>query len=908
MKRILIALFMLFSVSAMAQNPFSSTDTLRNYINRYVRNSAVEAFQSLRLNRTLNGMAYFIDSAYGGQVKNFTKVNDTTARLITIGNDTFDITVGTGAGFDTLYVKKGGTGTALHFIQSDSLKIKALQAGSNITFTQNADSSITIASSGGVSDGDKSDVIVSSSGATFTTKVTQLSSYTSMRGLSTSLLSADYTYIVRASGVNGNFRYDASDTWSADDSAMVIVTGSGKRLKRVTDGYLNAAWFGAIPDDGVDDSWAFQKMFNYIDTSTVLRDYKIFIPGGKYNVATSVIIPQTIYNPGSGSIPRVSIEGYGATIFVSGAITAWKRTVADMTEANNALSSAFWTIAGLEFTGSSTTGQKGLEFHATYGANFKDLRFTGLDTGFVARFVLGSKFDNIFYTSNKSVGLLASSLSGIATSATTSNSAFNSNTITRNRIYSASGAYAGVMIMAADGVHVSNNIFEGNNPRYDIYWDSEGSTVVNGSTLEEIWFESSGGSYSVNTAMKLRVNGSITIKNIQNDYADTLIDWSNSAAGAAFTLDGVYYWNWPGKYIKGTPSSGLSFTVKNVPTAQIQNFVNSTYYNDGMPQDVFIPGTQLSGGLGIAYLSSIDQYIRPNPNGSSSNRKLFVKGTIFPEDDNTYDLGSASLRYSNIFVNTKGYFGSTANDGSGSKLQVGGAISITDGSQIFESTGVSFLKISTSAGTEIGYGTGASLGKVQMNPHLSYLYGGTEKFRVSSDGEVRINPSGVSDLGAYTLQNTGNFYQQGSFRLGGANVATSSDTKLLVKGASDSVVRQLEFPITSTTYSVTLTNTTNIASSSTNTTYYQRLGDVVHVWGEFTATATATGVCEMGFSIPVSSAFANTYDGNGTGSSDAYSVRIYADATNDRMTFRWTAPNTSSTTHSFHFTYKYIAP
>lgn len=138
--------------------------------------------------------------------------------------------------------------------------------------------------------------------------------------------------------------------------------------------------------------------------------------------------------------------------------------------------------------------------------------------------------------------------------------------------------------------------------------------------------------------------------------------------------------------------------------------------------------------------------------------------------------------------------------------------------------------------------------------------------------------------------------------------ATSTDTKLLVHGNSDSAIRQLDFPITSTTYTVTLTNTTNIASSSTNTTYYQRLGDVVHVWGEFTATATATGICEMGFSIPVSSGFTNSFDGAGTGSSDAYSVRIFADATNDRMTFRWTAPNTSATTHSFHFTYKYIAP
>jgi len=229
---------------------------------------------------------------------------------------------------------------------------------------------------------------------------------------------------------------------------------------------------------------------------------------------------------------------------------------------------------------------------------------------------------------------------------------------------------------------------------------------------------------------------------------------------------------------------------------------------------------------------------------------------------------------------------------------------LTDGSQIFEPTGVSFLRVSTSAGTEIGYGSGGSLGKIQMNPSLSYLYGGTEKFRVSSAGEVWINPAGVADIGAYTLQNTGGLYQQGSFRLGGTRVATSNDVKLLVKGESDSTVAQLDFPIVQSTYSVTLTNTTNIASSSTNTTYYERRGSVVHVWGTFTAAATTgSTVCEMGFSLPVTSGFTNVFDLGGSGSSDTSPVKIIADVTNDRATFRWTPPNTTSTDYSFHLTY-----
>jgi len=135
--------------------------------------------------------------------------------------------------------------------------------------------------------------------------------------------------------------------------------------------------------------------------------------------------------------------------------------------------------------------------------------------------------------------------------------------------------------------------------------------------------------------------------------------------------------------------------------------------------------------------------------------------------------------------------------------------------------------------------------------------------------------------------------------MSGDNNAISTDTKILVKG-TDSVVKTLDFPLVEGTYTVTLTNTTNIASSSTNTTYYQRVGTTVHVWGTFTAAATTgSTVCEMGFSLPVASAFGSVFDGDGSGASDDAPVKIIADATNDRMKFRFKPANTSSTEYSF---------
>lgn len=110
---------------------------------------------------------------------------------------------------------------------------------------------------------------------------------------------------------------------------------------------------------------------------------------------------------------------------------------------------------------------------------------------------------------------------------------------------------------------------------------------------------------------------------------------------------------------------------------------------------------------------------------------------------------------------------------------------------------------------------------------------------------------------------------------------------------------------TSRTFSASLFNTTNVASSSISaTTYYQRTGNVVRVWGTFTAAATTgSTVCELGISLPYSSSLSNVNELAGSGSSDAVSVKIIADATNDRATLRWTPPNTTSTEYSFDFTY-----
>lgn len=100
MKKIFAILVLLIAANSVRAQ-FPTTDSLERFINRYIRNSAVEAFQNLRLNTALIGMKKFIDSAYGGQIKSFDKANDTTIRIITLANDTLTVNVSTGGGTDT---------------------------------------------------------------------------------------------------------------------------------------------------------------------------------------------------------------------------------------------------------------------------------------------------------------------------------------------------------------------------------------------------------------------------------------------------------------------------------------------------------------------------------------------------------------------------------------------------------------------------------------------------------------------------------------------------------------------------------------------------------------------------------------------------------------------------------------
>jgi hypothetical protein len=110
------------------------------------------------------------------------------------------------------------------------------------------------------------------------------------------------------------------------------------------------------------------------------------------------------------------------------------------------------------------------------------------------------------------------------------------------------------------------------------------------------------------------------------------------------------------------------------------------------------------------------------------------------------------------------------------------------------------------------------------------------------------------------------------------------------------------------TYTPTLTNTTNVASSTAAVCQYMRVGNTVTVSGEVSITPTATGNTLLGFSLPVGSTLTAVRQVGGTAvaQTTAQVMSVYGDSTNNRATFRMQAAATTALTYAFSFTYRVL--
>lgn len=83
-------------------------------------------------------------------------------------------------------------------------------------------------------------------------------------------------------GCEGLFYCDASDTVSPDNTGLVLVSASGARWKRVHQGEISIAWFGAVGDGATDCTGAIQTA---LDTGL-----PVFLPAGAYAITNTLRI------------------------------------------------------------------------------------------------------------------------------------------------------------------------------------------------------------------------------------------------------------------------------------------------------------------------------------------------------------------------------------------------------------------------------------------------------------------------------------------------------------------------------------------------------------------------------------------------------------------------------------------
>lgn len=184
--------------------------------------------------------------------------------------------------------------------------------------------------------------------------------------------------------------------------------------------------------------------------------------------------------------------------------------------------------------------------------------------------------------------------------------------------------------------------------------------------------------------------------------------------------------------------------------------------------------------------------------------------------------------------------------------------------------------------------TSATSGSTSADYQLWNINAGTfaQKFTVKSTGQVQFN--------------TG----YGSVSFSGTPVSSIQ---------TDASGNLINGPLLeSGTYTPTLTNGTNVTSSTASSCQYMRVGNTVTVSGKVNVSPTTTGATALGISLPIASAIANNNECAGTstvGSTTDLFGSVRGDATNDRAEMIFTIGVTGTTSAQdwfFTFTYQIL--
>lgn len=445
--------------------------------------------------------------------------------------------------------------------------------------------------------------------------------------------------------------------------------------------------FGAVGDNSTDDASAFQAMFDYAEDNS---KYFIDLEAMSYYVASAIILPDSF--PGTNN--RLIIEGNGASIRTDQDINIFQRRPATSSYDNTLIDDSYITIRKTRFDGDNAGGV-GLWLAATYNAVIEDCQFTQLDTGLFMPFALNAHIHRNRFLNNNVRDFVGSS--GSVYGATAASSAFNANTIERNRHFGKAGMETMIHIESADGNLIKNNITEGATPRIEIYVSTE-LTVTKSNSIENHWSETTADS---NIVVKWDQGSGnlLSIKNLQSNSYDTLIMIDGSSSDGRIIIDQL---SASGTHIYSNRSSGTPTSLgatwyfwnqSNRPSSQIPDDLitdNSLWDGATIPNGVIVENPR-SENTGWHNITSSNQMNFYSYNGGIEIKNDFVGSVrdilidsdddIFLQADDDVILQQEDLDPAFTFdLNTQeAYFGTNANDEGAYRLQTYGAIRIGGG-------------------------------------------------------------------------------------------------------------------------------------------------------------------------------------------------------------------------------------
>lgn len=383
-----------------------------------------------------------------------------------------------------------------------------------------------------------------------------------------------------------------------------------------------------------------------------------------------------------------------------------------------------------------------------------------------------------------------------------------------------------------------------------------------------------------------------------------------------------------------TPTSNFNGTiVPSVKYIGVSN-ANAVWASSDNTSNLFqlrIPANAYSIGLGTSALRRITTGINNLAIGGTSQQNTtsgtgnvsFGTNTLAANStgsNNTvmglYAGGNNTLGYNNSYIgnyagsgNTIGYnnvavgglsllnattaMGTTAVGNDAGRYIGSGTVALTS------CTNCTFLGNSTRAGAD-GLSNVTALGNGAISPAVSNStqIGGSANTLINLTGRTTLG--GATDNGTDMLQVTGSANITGQLNIPNGTL-TSSAVNLGQLNASTA-------NIVSSSYTTSLTNVTNAASSAAGSAVYMRIGNLVHVRTTGTISPTATGATVINISLPITTATASqgtvgtvTVKENGGTSYVGGEVSVNTTTT---VQMKYLATSTSTATYTLEFDYQ----